>query len=124
LGTSNGSKPAQAPTDVTIRYLQAVCYHDAEKTERNSSMCTGDANTQAAGVAVYRIGCFFEAIQRRWRFPIAGGRSLAAFMAVERALVGVVCKVPNFSSSLVVVWMLFCLPESPRWLVGRAWEDG
>jgi hypothetical protein len=40
----------------------AVCYDDAERTERNPGLCTDDVNTQAAGVAVYRIGCFFEAI--------------------------------------------------------------
>jgi hypothetical protein len=40
----------------------AVCYYDVERTERNPSMCTGDANTQAAGVAVYQIGCFFGAV--------------------------------------------------------------
>jgi len=32
-----------------------VCYYDAERTERNPSMCTGDANTQAAGIAIYQV---------------------------------------------------------------------
>lgn len=39
-----------------------VCFLDEARTERDFSMCTGDANTQAAGVAIYQIGCFLGAI--------------------------------------------------------------
>jgi len=42
----------------------AVCYYDAERTERNPSMCTGDANTQAAGVAVYQVCWTEEGVSR------------------------------------------------------------
>ena len=40
----------------------AVCFLDADRTERDMSMCTGDPNTQAAGVAIYQIGCFLGAV--------------------------------------------------------------
>jgi hypothetical protein len=56
--TSQRNLPLMTPFDTS----NAVCYYDVERTERNPSMCTGDANTQAAGVAVYQIGCFFGAV--------------------------------------------------------------
>lgn len=40
----------------------AVCFLDADRQERDMSMCTGDPNTQAAGVAIYQIGCFLGAV--------------------------------------------------------------
>lgn len=40
-----------------------VCFLDPpENTQRDMSMCTGDPNTQAAGVAIYQIGCFLGAV--------------------------------------------------------------
>lgn len=40
-----------------------ICWLDApENTIRDESMCTGDANTQAAAVALYQIGCFLGAL--------------------------------------------------------------
>lgn len=39
-----------------------VCFLDADMQERDMAMCTGDPNTQAAGVAIYQIGCFLGAL--------------------------------------------------------------
>lgn len=50
--------PLMTPFDAS----NAVCFVDAERTIRDPSMCTGDANTQAAGVAIYQIGCFLGAV--------------------------------------------------------------
>jgi MFS family permease len=40
-----------------------VCWRDAPRnTIRDESMCVGNANTQAAAVALYQIGCFLGAV--------------------------------------------------------------
>lgn len=40
-----------------------LCWLDAPRnTVRDKRMCTGDANTQAAAVAVYQVGCFLGAV--------------------------------------------------------------
>ncbi|KAI9652433.1 MAG: hypothetical protein M1831_006776 [Alyxoria varia] len=39
-----------------------VCFSDPEMTIRDPAMCTGTPNTQAAGVAVYQVGCFLGAL--------------------------------------------------------------
>lgn len=40
-----------------------LCWLDnPQNTVPDPSQCTGDANTQAAGVAVYQIGCFLGGI--------------------------------------------------------------
>lgn len=39
-----------------------ICWLDAENTIPNPEACTGTPNTQAAGVAIYQIGCFLGAL--------------------------------------------------------------
>lgn len=40
-----------------------LCWLDSpDNTIRNEQMCTGDANTQAAAVALYQVGCFLGAV--------------------------------------------------------------
>jgi MFS family permease len=40
-----------------------VCWRDAPRnTIRDESMCVGNANTQAAAVALYQVGCFLGAV--------------------------------------------------------------
>jgi MFS family permease len=40
-----------------------LCWQDSpDNTIRDERMCTGDANTQAAAVALYQIGCFLGAV--------------------------------------------------------------
>ena len=40
-----------------------LCWLDSpQNTEPNPDMCHGDPNTQAAGVAIYQIGCFLGAV--------------------------------------------------------------
>ncbi|KAF2718202.1 general substrate transporter [Polychaeton citri CBS 116435] len=39
-----------------------LCWIDGDRSRPNPSQCTGDANTQAAGVAIYQIGCFLGAV--------------------------------------------------------------
>lgn len=40
-----------------------ICWLDSpDNTVRNEQMCTGDANTQAAAVALYQVGCFLGAV--------------------------------------------------------------
>lgn len=39
-----------------------LCWLDADSTIPDLTQCTGDANTQAAAVAIYQIGCFFGSI--------------------------------------------------------------
>ncbi|KAJ4984323.1 hypothetical protein SVAN01_10164 [Stagonosporopsis vannaccii] len=40
-----------------------ICWLDSpDNTIRDEQMCTGDANTQAAAVALYQVGCFLGAV--------------------------------------------------------------
>jgi hypothetical protein len=50
--------PLMTPYEASNR----VCFLDDEMTQRDPAMCTGDPNTQAAGVAIYQIGCFLGAV--------------------------------------------------------------
>jgi hypothetical protein len=78
--TSQRNLPLMTPFDTS----NAVCYYDAERTKRNPSMCTGDANTQAAGVAVYQIGCFFGAILILF-YGESWGRKSSTFWGVSKS---------------------------------------
>lgn len=50
--------PLMTPRDKS----NALCWLDDARTEPDPTQCTGDPNTQAAGVAIYQIGCFLGAV--------------------------------------------------------------
>ncbi|KAJ4358805.1 hypothetical protein N0V95_002727 [Ascochyta clinopodiicola] len=51
------------PLMTPLSRSNGICWLDApDNTIRDEQMCTGDANTQAAAVAVYQIGCFLGAV--------------------------------------------------------------
>lgn len=51
------------PLMTPLSQANDICWTDSPtNTVRNERMCTGDANTQAAAVALYQIGCFLGAV--------------------------------------------------------------
>jgi hypothetical protein len=51
------------PLMTPLSQANAVCWTDPPtNTVRDARMCTGDANTQAAAVALYQVGCFLGAV--------------------------------------------------------------
>jgi MFS family permease len=51
------------PLMTPLSRANSICWQDSpDNTIRNEHMCTGDANTQAAAVALYQIGCFLGAV--------------------------------------------------------------
>lgn len=51
------------PLMTPLSQANNLCWQDPPaNTVRDPQMCTGDANTQAAGVALYQVGCFFGAV--------------------------------------------------------------
>lgn len=58
LDTFQQSIPLMTPREKS----NPICWLNAEATIANPKMCTGSANTQAAGVAIYQVGCFLGAV--------------------------------------------------------------
>lgn len=51
------------PLMTPLTQSNSICWtNPPENTIRNERMCTGDANTQAAAVALYQVGCFLGAV--------------------------------------------------------------
>jgi len=50
------------PLMTPLETSNSLCWTEEGPPHRDYRYCTGDANTQAAGVAVYQIGCFVGAI--------------------------------------------------------------
>jgi len=51
------------PLMTPLSQANNICWTNSpENTIRNERMCTGDANTQAAAVALYQVGCFLGAV--------------------------------------------------------------
>lgn len=51
------------PLMTPLSQANNLCWTDSPtNTIRDESMCTGDANTQAAAVALYQVGCFLGAV--------------------------------------------------------------
>jgi hypothetical protein len=51
------------PLMTPLSRANGICWLDSpDNTIRDERMCTGDANTQAAAVAVYQVGCFLGAV--------------------------------------------------------------
>lgn len=77
----------------------AVCFYDAERTQRNPNMCTGDANTQAAGVAIYQIGCFLGAILILF-YGETWGRKSSTFWGSLIMIIGTIMQAACFEYGL------------------------
>jgi hypothetical protein len=59
LDSFQRDQPLMTPRDQS----NPLCWLDFPKNnEPDPDMCTGDPNTQAAGVAIYQIGCFLGAV--------------------------------------------------------------
>jgi len=51
------------PLMTPLSQANTICWLDSPtNTVRDERMCTGDANTQAAAVALYQVGCFLGAV--------------------------------------------------------------
>lgn len=50
------------PLMTPLQESNALCWTEEGPPHRDYRYCTGDANTQAAGVAIYQIGCFLGAV--------------------------------------------------------------
>ncbi|KAH5220019.1 hypothetical protein HBI62_141790 [Parastagonospora nodorum] len=51
------------PLMTPLSQANSICWLDSPtNTVRDERMCTGDANTQAAAVALYQVGCFLGAV--------------------------------------------------------------
>lgn len=52
-----------SPLMTPLSRANNLCWPDSpDNTVRDEQMCTGDANTQAAAVALYQVGCFLGAV--------------------------------------------------------------
>lgn len=77
----------------------SVCFFDEARTERDYSMCTGDANTQAAGIAVYQIGCFLGAVLILF-YGEVWGRKSSTFWGSFIMIVGTIMQASCFDYAL------------------------
>jgi MFS family permease len=78
-----------------------LCWTDEGPPNRDTRYCHGDANTQAAGVAVYQIGCFLGAVLilfygERW------GRRSSTFWGSAIMIVGGIMQAASFEYGLFV----------------------
>lgn len=87
--------PLMTPFDES----NAVCFF--ENGERDPSMCTGDANTQAAGVAIYQIGCFFGALSILF-YGETWGRKSSTFWGSWIMIIGTIMQAACFDYGLFV----------------------
>lgn len=77
----------------------SVCFF--ENGERNPAMCTGDANTQAAGVAIYQIGCFMGALAILF-YGETWGRKSSTFWGSWIMVIGTIMQAACFGYGLFV----------------------
>ncbi|KAH7305018.1 sugar transporter STL1 [Stachybotrys elegans] len=77
----------------------ALCYH--EDGSRDERYCHGDANTQAAGVAIYQIGCFLGAVVILF-WGEAWGRRSSTFWGSLIMIIGGVMQAASFEYGLFV----------------------
>jgi MFS family permease len=66
-----------------------LCWINGDRTQPDLAQCTGDPNTQAAGVAIYQIGCFLGALSilfwgERW------GRKRTTFWGSLLMIIGTI----------------------------------
>lgn len=79
----------------------ALCWTDEGPPNRDTRYCHGDSNTQAAGVAVYQIGCFLGAVLilfygEKW------GRRSSTFWGSAIMILGTIMQAGSFEYGLFV----------------------
>ncbi|KXT17025.1 hypothetical protein AC579_4333 [Pseudocercospora musae] len=72
-----------------------LCWIDGDRSRLDPNNCTGDPNTQAAGVAIYQVGCFLGAVivlyyGERW------GRKPTTFWGCLIMIIGTIFQAATF----------------------------
>ncbi|KAK8145161.1 hypothetical protein G3M48_004829 [Beauveria asiatica] len=78
-----------------------ICWLDDAATVPDPNMCTGDANTQAAGVAIYQVGCFLGAVLVFF-YGESWGRKSSTFWGSLIMIIGTVMQAACFEYGLFV----------------------
>ncbi|ETN41564.1 uncharacterized protein HMPREF1541_03500 [Cyphellophora europaea CBS 101466] len=78
-----------------------LCWTDEGPPNRDERYCHGDANTQAAGVALYQIGCFLGAVVILFYGERLGRRS-SSFWGSAIMIVGGIMQAASFEYGLFV----------------------
>ncbi|KFH44265.1 Sugar transporter-like protein [Hapsidospora chrysogenum ATCC 11550] len=79
-----------------------LCWLDnPSNTEPDPAMCTGDPNTQAAGVAIYQIGCFLGAVVILF-YGETWGRKSSTFWGSALMIVGTIMQAAAHEYGLFV----------------------
>ncbi len=79
-----------------------ICWLDyPEATIPDPEMCTGDPNTQAAGVAIYQIGCFLGAVLILF-YGEVWGRKSSTFWGSLIMIIGTIMQAACFEYGLFV----------------------
>ncbi|OAA53333.1 General substrate transporter [Cordyceps fumosorosea ARSEF 2679] len=89
--------PLMTPRD----QANPICWLDHDATIPNPDMCTGDANTQAAGVAIYQIGCFLGAVLVFF-YGESWGRKSSTFWGSLIMIIGTIMQAACFEYGLFV----------------------
>lgn len=80
-----------------------LCWLDPpDNTVRDLSQCTGDSNTQAAGVAIYQVGCFLGALLILF-YGETWGRKSSTFHGSIIMIIGTILQAaaPNYACLIV-----------------------
>ncbi|KAM3551865.1 hypothetical protein MY1884_007502 [Beauveria asiatica] len=78
-----------------------ICWLDDAATVPDPNMCTGNANTQAAGVAIYQVGCFLGAVLVFF-YGESWGRKSSTFWGSLIMIIGTVMQAACFEYGLFV----------------------
>lgn len=78
-----------------------ICWLDDAATIPDPSMCTGDSNTQAAGVAIYQVGCFLGAVLIFF-YGESWGRKSSTFWGSLIMIIGTAMQAASFEYGLFV----------------------
>ena len=79
----------------------SICWLDDAATIPNPDMCTGSANTQAAGVAIYQVGCFLGAVLVFF-YGESWGRKSSTFWGSLIMIIGTAMQAACFEYGLFV----------------------
>ncbi|GAB7363377.1 hypothetical protein MBLNU230_g3656t1 [Neophaeotheca triangularis] len=91
------------PLMTPLEQSNDVCWTDSpDNTVRDESMCTGDANTQAAAVAIYQIGCFMGAVLILY-YGEVWGRKSSTFWGSLIMIIGTIFQAAANGYALFVV---------------------
>ncbi|USW57882.1 Putative major facilitator, sugar transporter, major facilitator superfamily [Septoria linicola] len=91
LDSFEGSIPLMTPRTTP----NDLCWIDGDRSQPDPAQCTGDPNTQAAGVAVYLIGCFLGAVVVLF-YGEGWGRKSTTFWGSAIMIVGTVFQAATF----------------------------